>query len=181
MHDLIAPTEWPTMPAPMSSSNPGEAWIWGDFVLTLQKQPRKVADAMHQETGTRQTAPSPMDYPFAVTVYYKKDKNPHGPSSRPILVVGLEKVNHAAAAAMFRSQGINLAELEMTGDSPPMLGIFTAACRLNLGTYDGPIDVDSVRAHLFAIIGDRLQVDGEPIKIGPISAIHGHPNTGWPA
>jgi hypothetical protein len=165
----------------MSSSNPGEAWIWGDYVLTLQTQPKTVADAMHQITGTRQTAPSPIGYPFAVTVYYRKDKNPHGPSSRPICVVGLEKMNHAAAAAMLRSQGVNITELGMTGDSPPVLGMFTAASRFNLGSYDGPTDVDSVRDQLFAIIGERLQAYGEPVKIGPISAIHGHPNTGWPA
>ncbi len=181
MHDLIALQQWPTMPAPLSSSQPGEAWVWGDYVLTLQVFPKKIADALHQLTKTPQTAKSPIDYPFAVTTYYKKDRNPHGPSSRPILAVCLEKMNNAAAAALLRAQGINPSELGMDGDSPYVLGMFTASNRFNLGNYDGPDDVDSVRSCLFEIIAERLQPEGEPVMIGPIAAIHGHPNTGWPA
>lgn len=181
MHDLISLTQWPSMPAPLSSTQPGETWVWGDFVLTLQTHPKKVADAMHQIAGTRQTGPSPIDYPYAVTVYYRKDRNPHGPSSRPILVVGIEKMNNAAAAAMLRAQGIDPSELGMDGDSPLVLGLFTAASRFNLGSYDGPTDIDSIRDQLFSIVGDHVHPVGEPVKIGPISAIHGHPNTGWPA
>ncbi len=180
MHDLIALTQWPTMPAPLSSRQPGEAWVWGDYVLTLQVYPKSMADALHQLTNTPQTVRSPIDYPFAVMAYYRKDRNPHGPSSRPIMAACLEKMDNAAVVAMLKAQGINPAEMGMGTDAPYMLGVFTATVRFNRGTYDGPDDVDSVRERLFEIIAEHLQPVGEPVKIGPIAAIHGHPNTGWP-
>ncbi len=31
------------------------------------------------------------------------------------------------------------------------------------------------------LIKQHLLLEGEPLKIGTISDVHGHPNTGWPA
>jgi hypothetical protein len=167
------------MPAPLSSSQPGEAWIWGDFVLILQIQPKIVAQAMHQITRTSQPPISPFDYPCAVSAYYRKDRNPHGPSSRPILVACLEKSNRSADAAM-RAKGFNPPSYGPQGP-PTMIGLFSSSGHENHGIYRGADDFGSVRERLFSIIAERIQPSGEPVQIGPISAIHGHPSTGWPA
>jgi len=169
------------MPAPLSSMQPGEAWIWGDYVLTLQVFPKTIADVLHQLTNSAQTFKAPIDYPFAVSTYYRKAPNPDVTSVRPILVACLEKMNIAAAAAMLKAQGINSSEFPSDKGTPYVLGVFTSASRFNLGNYQGPDDVDSVRKCLFEIIEERLQPVGEPVMIGPIASIHGHPNTGWPS
>lgn len=177
MHELISLTQWPSMPAPLSSTQPGEAWIWGDYVFVLQVQSQTVAQVMEQIAGKAQPSASPMDYPYSVTVYYRKDRNPHGPSSRPVLVAGLERVN------LVGIEGLRAKGMVPPGDEtyPIMIGVFSATQRRNLGVYDGPEDMDSVRNRLFSIAAEQIQPVGEPVKIGSISDIHGHPQTGWPA
>ena len=51
----------------------------------------------------------------------------------------------------------------------------------NLGMFQGAITKERARERLFKVMADDLVLEGEPVKIGPIAAIHGHPNTGWPA
>lgn len=164
------------MPAPLSSTSPGEAWVWGDYVLVLQTHPKTVLDIMNEMTGKPAEEERDLDYPFAVTVYYRKDRNPHGPSSQPILVVGLERMDYAKVAAK-----MGMAGSIPSGLGPPVLGIFTASSHLNMGGYEGALEIDAVRQRLFAVIADHFHPVGEAVRIGPISAIHGHPDTGWPA
>lgn len=52
-HDLIDLTKWPSMPAPWSSVDPGEAWVWGDYVALIQTGPSPVADFVAQLSGAR--------------------------------------------------------------------------------------------------------------------------------
>lgn len=164
------------MPAPLSSTSPGEAWVWGDYVLVLQTHPKTVLDIMNEMTGKPAEDDRDLDYPFAVTVYYRKDRNPHGPSSQPILVVGLERMDYGKVAAKMGMTGSI-----PSGLGPPVLGVFTASSHLNMGGYEGALEIDAVRQRLFSIIADHFHPVGEAVRIGPISAIHGHPDTGWPA
>ena len=179
MHALIATTQFPTMPALLSSCEPGEAWVWGDYVLTVQVQPKTVAHSMHQLSGVQEAYIQPIGYPCAVTVYYRKDRNPHGPSSRPILVICIEKLNSHADDLM-RAKGFSPPDLGPKG-RPTMIGLFSSTTRSNLGIYNGQDDISSMRDHLFSIIAERIHPDGDPVQIGAISHIHGHPSTGWPA
>lgn len=168
------------MPAPLSSTSPGEAWVWGDYVLVLQTHPKTVLDIMNEMTGKPAEDDKDLDYPFAVTVYYRKDRNPHGPSSQPILVVGLEQMDYAKVMAKMGMDSGELASIP-SGLGPPVLGVFTASSHLNMGGYEGTLEIDSVRQRLFSVIADHFHPAGEAVRIGPISAIHGHPDTGWPA
>ncbi len=176
--ELIELTKWPSMPAPWSSIDPGEAWVWGDYVVLLQTKPIIVAEMMAKMIGQKGIGVSPMQYPFAMTVFYRKDRNPHGPSSRPVLVATLEQMDYAAAAKMMGADGIDISD--MGRDAHIVLGLFTAELRLNLGNFQGDMNRDSARRYLLNLIGSHLSLKGEPVMIGTIADVHGHPNTGWP-
>lgn len=182
VHDLIPLTQWPTMPAPFSSSGPGEAWVWGDYVLLLQTEPGRVVDLLNQMAGKQSTGPAPLSYPYVITVFYRRDRSPHGASSQPIFVAGLEKMDYVAVALMMKARDVDVGELGIDGGNvPPITGIFTARSRLNLGSYEGPLDLNAARQHLMNVVQEHLSPSGSAVKIGPIVAIHGHPDTGWPA
>jgi len=168
------------MPFPFSSSEPGEAWIWGDFVALLQVRPKVVAEVMSDTAGMKSQGLSPMEYPFAMTVFYRKDKNPHGPSNRPILVATLEKPDAAAIIKKFGGQ-IDKMGIDLKGGASVMECLFTPERHLNFGKYDKSLTLEHARNHLLKSIGSSLSLSGDPVKIGNILAVYGHPNTGWPA
>lgn len=41
---LLELTKWPTLPAPWSSIDGGETWVWGDFFVSFQKKPKTVLE-----------------------------------------------------------------------------------------------------------------------------------------
>ena len=142
----IDPKEWPTLPATWSSVDNGETWVWGDFFLTFQKEPKTFA--------TR------IIYHYSMSVFYRCDKNPHGPSWLPIMIIALEE-------AVINGE-----------DMPLMVGLFTAAARYNFGTYEGAPSPQAVQKRFFEILGPRLGRDDQPKKIGDMAQAHGHPETG---
>ena len=187
-HDLIPITNFPTMPSPFTVSDEGEAWTWGDFVLALQINPITLSEGISKlanELGRTKLGKAfekpPIEYPFAMSVYYRMDKNPHGPSRRPIMVLALEKVNYQKVLEKMREMGADTSSINMPSDSPLMLGVFDATKRKNLGNYLGDIRREAVSESFFKIIGSELALDGEPKRIGVIKDIYGHPDTGWPS
>ena len=167
------------MPTPMQSKDSGDAWIWGDFFAVLQKDPMMVAQGGQEMTGSSVTK-SPMVYPYAMTVFYNKAKNPHGPSSRPVLCVTLERPNLAGWSAMPGGDSKRLNDLGGEASMPMMIGVFTGSGRMNLGEYSGPITAEAARNRFFEIVRQRLNIQGYPVRIGTIDAVYGHPDTGWP-
>ena len=184
-HNLISLTKWPTMPAPMDSSDDGEAWIWGDYVAVLQKKPRtcgvvltEVMNRISKNKSNSQSHPSPMEYPYAMIVYYKKHRNPHGPSSQPILCVGIEQANYGALKSLLGDSSIDLRGLATEGKGPMIVGVFRSERRFNLGGFDEILNRDTARAKFFEVIYSELNPEGIATHIGDILAIHGHPQTG---
>ena len=101
------------MAAPWSSQDEGETWIWDKFFGTIQKLPQSVADGIMAMTGKENPLPGGMVYHYAMTIFYNKNKNPHGPSSIPVLSIGIE-------------------QLQMEGNSmnmPIMIGLFKFGSR----------------------------------------------------
>lgn len=183
-HELIDVAQWPSMPAPMSSTDQGEAWVWGDFFATLQKQPIDVAQALREMTGNKASIPAAMDYPFAMSVFYNLEKNPHGPSRQPILCVGLERANCGAIEALGEALGIKPEAIKGLGKDAKekvFIGVFTGSGRANLGRYNGPLNANAARKCFFDVIRSQLGLAGNPVLIGSIEDVYGHPNTGWPA
>jgi hypothetical protein len=72
--DLIPLTQFPTIPAPLHSSDAGESWVWGDFVLILQKNPITIAEVFNAMSPQKTFQPPPIEYPFAMSVFYRPNK-----------------------------------------------------------------------------------------------------------
>ncbi len=151
------------MPAPWSSQDEGETWVWGNFFGTIQKKPQSIADGIMAMTGQKNPMPGGIVYHYAMTVFYRKDKNPHGPSSRPVLSIGIEQMIMNG----------------MDTGMPIMVGLFKTTTRLNLGDYKGNLTLDDARNEFFKITKSELKLSGEPQKIGSIKDALGHPQTGW--
>jgi hypothetical protein len=179
--ELLEMTKWPTLPAPWSSTDAGETWIWGDFFLTFQKKPITVLELSMEMQG-KKAENQGMTYHYAMTVFYCIDKNPHGPSHRPIMTVALEQADMGVLANMI---GIKVGDLiQSESDSnmgPLMLGLFAGKTRLNLGEYEGETNSQEVKRKFFEIIGQQLELSGQPKMIGDLGQAHGHPETGLPA
>jgi hypothetical protein len=179
--ETISILDFPSMPAPLSTAEPGEAWVWEDYVATLQVRPIKIEDIMAKIAKKEgEMRPSmALEYPFAFAVFHKKsDRNP-SPSGKPILVATLERANYAAAAAIMAGEKLDPSKIgEITG-APIVQGLFIPGMRLNLGHFDGILTIDTARKYFFDVIRERLALTGEPVKIGAVASVHGHPSTGW--
>ena len=118
--------------------------------------------------------PSSMIYLYAMTVFYRRDRNP---SARPVISVGLEQVDYDVAASM----GLPMVPgTPRSGKGPVFLGMFTAQGHLNLGKYDGSPDRAAIRDRFLHIVTHKLMLSESPTLIGTIADAYGHPMTGVP-
>lgn len=178
---LLELTKWPTLPAPWSSIDKGETWIWGDFFLTFQKKPKNILKLTMELQG-KMAEPQGMTYHYAMSVFYRIDRNPHGSSHRPIMTIALEQVDMGMLAKILGSEASGLLQAESGNKMGPlMIGLFTGETRLNLGHYEGDISPESVKRKFFEILGRQLGVKGQPKMIGDLAQAHGHAETGLPA
>lgn len=176
--ELLSTSEWPLLPVPMQSSDPGEAWMWGDFVATLQKDPLTMCQQVQVVLGEPITK-SPMAYPYAMTVFHDKTKNPHELLSRPVLCVALEQPDYDAISEIPGGKDAFIGEPR--GKGPVMVGVFSGRRHMNLGPYRGPVTVEAARNHFFSVIRSQLRLSENPVCIGTINDILGNPQTGSPA
>jgi hypothetical protein len=178
---LLKLTEWPTLPAPWSSEDSGETWVWEDFFLTFQKKPKSILDITLEMRGEKAER-SGMTYHYAMSVFYRIYRNPHGPSHRPIMTIALEQSDMSTFNEMLghKASELHLAEgRDKMG--PLVIGLFFGEKRLNLGVYEGGTSSQAVKQRFFEILGRRLGVCGQPKMIGDLVQAHGHPETGLPA
>jgi len=178
---LLNLTEWPTVPAPWSSEDRGETWVWGDFFLTFQKKPKSILDITLEMRGEKADRKG-MTCHYAMSVFYRIYRNPHGPSHRPIMTIALEQGEMSTFNGMLGPKAGELS-LAKGGDKggPLVIGLFTGEKRLNLGVYEGGTSSQAVKQRFFEILGRRLGVSGQPKMIGDLVQAHGHPETGLPA
>ncbi len=148
-YQMISLTKNPSMAAPWSGDGPGEGWKWGDFYVTVQTSPETFFDFSAKMAGKKERWEG-LSYHFSATVFRDPQKNEFGPSSRPVLVIAVEK-----------------------SDFGTMVGVFDGDARSNLGGYTGTLDVDSARATFFDFIGKRFGLVGEPQRLGTIEAVRG--------
>lgn len=179
--DLLGLTKLPTLPAPWSSIDEGETWVWGDYFFTFQKKPKLIFDLAMEMEG-KKTEYRGMSYYYAMSVFYRLDMNPHGPSQRPIMTIALEQADLEMVAKMLGAKDSELVLSEESGRmGKPMIGLFIGETHLNYGEYKGGMSRGDVKKRFFEIIGGKLEVPGQPKFIGNIAQAHGHPETGLPA
>ncbi len=140
----------PVMPNPWSSSDQGEGWIWGDFIIHFLKDPKEM---MNQSP---QGEPIAIKYLYSMVVFYRPERNPHYPSKAPILAVNLEQ----AVESLPLSKGNN----------PLFLGMFDQGGlrHINHGEYQGSTEAEVVKSHLFKMICEQLGLTDLPRQIGTL-------------
>jgi len=148
----------PTIPALWDSRDEGEAWEWGDYIVILQTMPITMAEGMvkwkkempdiFKEIAEK--CKNEFRYLYAMTLYYKKGKNPSGKdSSRPAKIIALEQTKQFGEW------------------SPIFVGMFTPKCRMNLGTYSGEGHREAVRKFFFSrLLDDKAET---PRRFGVIA------------
>ena len=147
-YQMISLAKNPSMAAPWSGDGPGEGWKWGDFYIIVQTRPVTQSEFMAGKIGGKAEPWEGLEYLYSATVFRDPEKNEHGKSSRPVLVIAVEK-----------------------SDFGTMVGVFDGDVRSNLGGYTGRLDVESARATFFDFIGKRFALEGQPERLGTIEAI----------
>ncbi|NLV45894.1 MAG: hypothetical protein GXY07_15500 [Candidatus Hydrogenedentes bacterium] len=177
VYPLLSLKDWPTLPAPWSSIDPGETWVWGDFFLTFQKRPKTISDLAIEMAGERSRFKDLMIYHYAISVFYRYDRNPHGPSKRPIMVITLEQSdkNSFDKMAGIRNLQQPLSEENM---GPIFFGMFFNDKHHNFGEYVGLLSPQTVKQKFFDTISVYLRLTGQPKFIGTLQQAFGHPETG---
>jgi hypothetical protein len=138
-YELISMSEMPTIPMPQSSAlTPGaigRIYVSDDFAVIVEENPICAYQAMEMMARNSRT-PSKADmlYLAAASVFYRKSRNPHGPSSRPIAVVALE---HSHFSTEYEVPGF-FARLFGAKARPKsvFVGCFLEGRRMNLGMRD---------------------------------------------
>ena len=170
----------PTLPALWTSTDAGETWVWGDFFMMLQKEPVTTEESLCEEAGK----PAPdkrLFYPYVMTAFYRLDRNPHGPSFRPVVVASLEQSDQNSFREFMGKLGAKMRPPDGRKWGVPFLCMFTPDRHVNFGVYPGDLeDRETVRAHFFAMLGEYLGLDGQPRMIGTMADAPGHPETGLP-
>jgi peptidoglycan hydrolase-like protein with peptidoglycan-binding domain len=177
---LLELRKWPTLPAPWSSVDHGETWVWGDFFFTFQKDPKTVYDMLMQVEGKKAEFRG-MTYPYAMSVFYRRDRSPHGPFNLPILVISLEQADIGVIGKLLGADSAGISRIEAGGKMGPlMLGLFHGEGRFNFGEYTGEVTPEAVKGRFFDVLGDTLGLTGQPRMIGDLTQAFGHPETGLP-
>ncbi len=172
MHELIRLTEWGTLPVAYSSyhhrrglAQRGRVLVSQDYYLVFEPRPCTVNQVLTvteaMMAGTQVPLPrSGVEYLYAASVCYRRSRNPHGPSLRPIFAfcleyselscemepqteaevkAGKEKVPRQVFVACFHGKGRNNAGLvrnDFTDDSAFDLLVSSACTVLRLKRDD---------------------------------------------
>jgi hypothetical protein len=146
-YQMISLTKTPSLAAPWSGDGPGEGWKWGDYYVTVQTRPVTFAEFTAKMAGKAEKWDG-LEYLYSATVFRDPEKNEYGKSSRPVLVIAIEKSSFGT-----------------------MVGVFDGEERKNLGGYTGGPGVDPARATFFDFIGKRFALPGQPERLGTIEAV----------
>lgn len=177
---LLELTKRPTLPAPWSSIDAGETWVWGDFYLTFQKKPKTVLDLVMEMQGEKAEYLG-MTYHYVMSVFYRIDRSPHGLSRRPITIIALEQADMGMLTNILGKKAGELFQTECGNKMGPlMIGLFKDEAHFNFGEYEGDTSPQAVKLSFFEILGRHLGVGGQPKMIGDLAQAHGHPETGLP-
>lgn len=92
-YPLLSMTEDPTHPLAFSSLKNGSSSVdilaSGDLFAVFEENPVCLLNAMEAMSGRSRTD-TMFEHPYSLSVFYRKSRNPHGPSSRPIFIATFE-------------------------------------------------------------------------------------------
>jgi hypothetical protein len=160
-YELISLLETPTLPMAQSSARTksaiGRIYTSDDFAVIVEENPICVFQAMEMMAQRSRTPPaSDMQYLAAASVFYRKSKNPHGPSGRPIVVVALE---HSPFSTEYDNPGF-FARMFGARPRPKTLfvGCFLAGCRMNFGMRENDFSREAALDFLLEKAAEQVKL-----------------------
>ena len=179
-HPLLDPAKNTYMPTPKSSIDEGEAWIVADYFMLVLNHPEPIYRNVTRIVGGAFTPPVEIDHRTALSVFYRLDRNPHGPSPRPIAVYSVERfVMPSESSGQAQTGGHSVDEKAKQVDY--MLCKYYADKHSNFGTCRGDGTKQSDRDQLIKQFLLDFELSDRPKLIGCIADVEGHPETGVPA
>lgn len=175
-HPLLDPAKNIYMPTPKSSHDEGEAWIVADYFMLVQRHPEPI----YRSVGGEFTPPIEIDHRTALSAFYRLDRNPHGPSARPIAVYSVERFVMPGESTSQPSAGGH-ADESNAKKQDYMLCMYYADKHANYGICRGDGSKQSDRDQLIQRFLLDFGLSDRPKLIGCIADIEGHPETGVPA
>lgn len=171
-HPLISLLDTPTLPVAFSSRqrhrNPkGSIQANEDFYVVFESYPL-VVKQMAQLMSEQRFDPLPIEYLYAASVFYRKSRNPHGPSSRPIYAFCLEYTEFTCA---MKPQGLwDSLSGKPKEPAEVFLAYFQGRGRINMGLFPNHFTDASALELLMTGICEQLGVArGKFREIGPLS------------
>ncbi len=171
-HKLIDQFSMPSLPFAFSSKlrhrNPKGCILANDeFYVVFESYPL-VVKQMAELMAQKRFDPVPIEYLYAASVFYRKSRNPHGPSSRPIFVFCLEYTEFTCA---MKSQGL---WDSLSGKAKEPAEVFDAfffgTGRVNMGKVPNHFTEASALEHLMRSACTKLGVPRGSFRlIGPLS------------
>jgi hypothetical protein len=171
-HKLISLSDSPTMPVAWSSKArnreaSGSVLATDDFYVVFESYPLVVMQ-MFELMSQKPVPELPIQYLYAASVFYRKSRNPHGPSSRPIYVFCLE---YSELTCRMKPQGL---WDSLCGNPMVPAELFTAYFfsdgRANLGQIPNDFTPESALEHLMEGACRVLQVPRHQFRhVGPLS------------
>jgi hypothetical protein len=162
----------PTLPVAFSSRqrhrNPkGSIQANEDFYVVFESYPL-VVNQMAQLMSEQRFDPLPIEYLYAASVFYRKSRNPHGPSSRPIYAFCLEYTEFTCA---MKPQGLwDSLSGKPKEPAEVFLAYFQGRGRINMGLFPNHFTDASALELLMTGICEQLGVArGKFREIGPLS------------
>lgn len=167
-YQLVELSTSPTFPAIWSSEKGGEGYVWGDFVITFQVSPMTIQEGMGKMLKTDGFLFSPIKHLYSLTVFYRAERSPHGPSSLPIMAATIEVANLGNLMRLLGEDN------PKKGMGEPMLCLFSNGTHRNFGEYSGDINNrEECRQSLFRLIQEVLDLRGVPESLGGLCNAQG--------
>jgi hypothetical protein len=179
IHPLLEPSRLINMPTPKNSIDGGEAWVIGDYYGLTLNRPIPMYQSIESATGIACAPSIGIEHRTALSVFYKHDRNPHGPSVRPIAVYSVERfvipsgLNNAAGSGIDGPPGTR-------GQTEYMMCKYYNGRHSNYGACQGDGSTQSDRDQLMHQFLVDFGLSDRPKLIGSIVDIEGHPETGVP-
>jgi len=179
-HQPISLTDNLTLPMAFSSRlrKGAQGWSYAsdDFAMVIEQQPFTVGQTVHMMANKTRDAPeSLIEYTAAASAFYRRSKNPMGPSRLAIVVVALEhsilSTEYEPVGCLGRLMGMHPRPMEV------LVGVWTAKGRENLGFVSAmgtPLDqrdyLRSKTSELLNLDATTMRLVGDAAVAGPAQA-----------
>ena len=174
-HELISLMNSPTLPVAFSSrmrdDDPRGCILANEeYFLVFEHRPFTVQQ-MNELALKKSATQFPLEYLYAASLFYRKSRNPHYRSARPIFAFCLEYTELTCA---MKPQGF-WAKLTGSAKEPAEVfsAVFSARRRLNMGKVPNDFTEKTALTFLFEQMCEQLSLSAEEIKgfrlVGPVS------------